>query len=512
LQPHKAPYTFSGMDLLFAWIGKTDLNCAAADDSKNLGPIGQAVRWRAFDRVHLLSDYPATDIKHYAPWLKKLSAAQVHIHPQKLSSPTAYGEIQEAATGILKEVLGAAKQPPHLYFHLSPGTPAMAAIWLLLGKTAFPATLIDSSIQRGVQEVSLPFELAYEPTSARLQQADFDLLALNLGLPPKAPEFESILHSSDVMKRVVLKARRVAPRGLPVLLLGESGTGKELFARAIHQASPRKTGKFVAVNCGAIPQELIDSELFGHEKGAFTGATQARNGHVEEANGGTLFLDEIGELPLHAQVRLLRVLQEREVTKVGSSKAKRVDFRLIAATHRDLGADVVAGRFREDLFHRVAVAVIKIPPLRDRGRDLSQLIDHYVEMINRESKGQPGHSDKKLSVGARNLLLRHTYPGNVRELMNILQRAIVWSLGSTITPEDIREATLTGLPKSEEGILGRELGEDLKLKELLDTVARHYLERAMKEAGGNKSKAAELVGLPSYQTLTNWLERYGVKE
>jgi len=500
------------MDSLFAWIGKTDLNCATADDPKNLGPIGQAVRWRAFDRVHLLSDYPASEIKHYAPWLKKHSDAKVHIHPQTLTSPTAYDEILEAVTALLRAVLGGEGRHPNLFFHLSSGTPAMSSIWLLLGKTAFPATLIESSVQRGVREVALPFELAYEPTATRLQQADLELVALNLGLPPAAPEFDAILHSSDVMRRVVLKARRVAPRALPVLLLGESGTGKELFARAIHQASPRETGKFVAVNCGAIPQELIDSELFGHEKGAFTGATQARTGHVEEANGGTLFLDEIGELPLHAQVRLLRVLQEREVTKVGSSKAKKVNFRLIAATHRDLGSDVVGGRFREDLFHRVAVAVIKIPALRDRGRDLSQLIDHYLGLIHHESKGQPGHVDKKLSVGARNLLLRHAYPGNVRELMNILQRAIVWSLGPTITPEDIREATLTWLPKSDEGVLGRELGEGLNLKDLLDTVARHYLERAIKESGGNKSKAAELVGLPSYQTLTNWLKRYGVEE
>jgi len=499
------------MDALFTWIGKTDLNCAAADDGKNLGPIAQAVRWRGFDSVHLLSDYPAAEAKNYVAWLKPMSRATLSVHLHSLSSPTAHREIFAAVEETLKSVLSGQKSRPNLYFHLSPGTPAMASIWLLLGKTAFPATLIESSAQHGVREVEFPFELSAEFTATRLQQADIDLITLNLGLPPKAPEFDAILHSSEAMKKIVLKARRVAPRSLPVLLLGESGTGKELFARAIHQSSPRKNGKFIAVNCGAIPQELVDSELFGHEKGAFTGATQPRTGHVEEAHGGTLFLDEIGELPLHAQVRLLRVLQEREVTKVGSSRPKKVDFRLIAATHRDLGEDVLAGRFREDLFHRVAVAVLKIPALRERGRDLSLLVDHYMQEINRESKGQPGHLEKKLSAGARNLLLQHSYPGNVRELINILQRAIVWSLGATITIEDIREAIITGPPKRGEDVLGRPLGEGLNINDLIDQVARHYLERAMDEAHGNKSQAAKLVGLPSYQTLTNWLKRHGLE-
>ncbi|MEQ8820128.1 MAG: sigma-54 dependent transcriptional regulator [Sumerlaeia bacterium] len=500
------------MDALFAWIGKTDLNAAAADDGQNLGPIAQAVRWRSFGSVHLLSNYPEPDNARYLEWLKPRSKAELVLHPRTLSSPTAHREIFAAVEDTLRSVLSDQKMRPNLFFHLSPGTPAMASIWLLVGKTAYPATLIESSATHGVREVDFPFELSAEFTATRLQQADIDLITLNLGLAPKAPEFDAILHNSEAMKKVVLKARRVASRTLPVLLLGESGTGKELFARAIHQSSARKNGKFIAVNCGAIPEELVDSELFGHEKGAFTGATQPRTGHVEEAHGGTLFLDEIGELPLHAQVRLLRVLQEHEVTKVGSSRPKKVDFRLIAATHRDLSQDVLAGRFREDLFHRVAVAVLKIPALRERGRDLSLLVDHYLQQINRESKGQPGHVDKKLSAGARNLLLQHSYPGNVRELINILQRAIVWSLGATITVDDIREAILSGPVKASGDVLGRPLGEGLNLNDLIDQVARHYLERAMDETHGNKSQAAKLVGLPSYQTLTNWLKRYGVED
>jgi transcriptional regulator with GAF, ATPase, and Fis domain len=364
----------------------------------------------------------------------------------------------------------------------------------------------------GVKIASVPFDISADYLPDLLRKPDEELVRLSQGLPPETPEFEAILHRSAAMKKVVIKARRVAPRNIPVLLLGESGTGKELFARAIHRTGPRREKPFVAVNCGAIPEELVDAELFGHEKGAFTGATVARPGHVLSAHGGTLFLDEIGELPAKSQIRLLRVLQEGEVVRVGSTSSRKVDFRLIAATNRDLMSEVVNRRFREDLYHRIAVGVICLPPLRDRGNDIGLLLDHYMDRLNSESKGQPGHEHKKLSVSARNLLLGYPFPGNVRELINILQRAIVWSAGQTIGAEDIREAIVPLGAHPGQDILGRPLGESLILPELMAEVARHYIRRALDEAHGNKTKAAELVGLPSYQTLTNWMNRYGVAE
>ena len=191
------------------------------------------------------------------------------------------------------------------------------------------------------------------------------------------------------MVRLVEKAQQVALRNVPVLLEGESGTGKELFARAIHQHSPRRDEPFIAVNCGAIPQNLVESELFGHEKGAFTGANAPRKGHFESAHGGTLFLDEIGELPKDMQVRLLRVLQEGEVVRLGASRPISLDVRIVAATNRTLIEEVGEGRFREDLFYRIAVAYLKLPPLRERPGDLGLLIDHLIEQINRESEEQP---------------------------------------------------------------------------------------------------------------------------
>jgi DNA-binding NtrC family response regulator len=314
------------------------------------------------------------------------------------------------------------------------------------------------------------------------------------------------------MKGVILRARRVAPRSVSVLIEGETGTGKELLARAIHQASPRRGRAFIAVNCGAIPAELVESELFGHEKGAFTGATAQRKGHFQEADGGTLFLDEIGELPKPAQVKLLRALQEREVVSVGSSRPITIDVRVIAATNRSLVEDVATGQFREDLFHRLAVAVLRLPPLRHRPEDLPLLIDHLLEQVNREGAEQPGYVQKRLSVGARNLLLAHEWLGNVRELTNTLRRACLWSTGGTLTAEDIRDALLPAARgRSADAVLDRPLGEGLDLPDILASVARHYLRRALDEAHGNKTRAAQLVGLPSYQTFTNWMTRYGVK-
>jgi transcriptional regulator with PAS, ATPase and Fis domain len=312
------------------------------------------------------------------------------------------------------------------------------------------------------------------------------------------------------MTRLLARAQHVATRAVPVLIDGETGTGKELLARAIHRASPRRDHKFVALNCGALPSELVEATLFGHRKGAFTGALADRPGVFETAHRGTLFLDEIGELPLPAQVKLLRVLQEREVVRVGDTEAQKVDVRIVAATHRNLFAEVAAGRFREDLFYRLAVAVLHLPPLREREGDLGLLIDHLFDEAQRELADQPGFTPRRLAPAARNLLLRHPWPGNARELKNTLLRAALWAVGATIGADDIREALLASPQASDTNLLARPLGDGFRLQDLLDDISRHYLSRALVEAGNNKTRAAELLGLGSYQTLTNWLARLGL--
>ena len=491
----------------------TDLKVARGELGNSLGPIGQAVKKRPFEEVHLLSDHDRRAASAYLKWLATQSDVAVAVHSVKLSGPTEFGEIFEAARSVIRALKAAKGEMVPLVYHLSPGTPAMAAVWILLAKTSEPAELIESSPEKGVRTVAMPFDISAEYTPALVRQKDDVITRITQGLPPESPEFGEIIHRCKPMKHVVAQARRLAIHDVPVLIQGESGTGKELLARAIHTGSPRKSGPFVPVNCGAIPPELIESEFFGHIKGAFSGAVDNRTGHFEAADGGTLFLDEIGDLPLPAQVKLLRALQEKKFQKVGASKLRSVDVRIIAATNRNLIEEVGAGRFREDLFHRLAIGVVRLPALREREGDLSLLIDNALERLNEESSRLPGWNNKTLSPGARNLLVQHGWPGNVRELINTLSRAAIWTSDGTLQTDDIREAILPlSTPKAGvETVLNRPLGHDLQLRDLMSDVATHYLKRALIEAQGNKTEAAKLLGLPSYQTLSNWLEKYGVR-
>ena len=325
-----------------------------------------------------------------------------------------------------------------------------------------------------------------------------------------APEFARIVHRSESLSRQIDLAKRVASFDVPVLLLGETGTGKELFAEAIHAASRRSSGRYLAVNCGAIPRELANSELFGHERGAFTGADRKRTGYFEEARGGTLFLDEVGDLALDTQVRLLRVLQSKEITPVGSSRPIKVDVRIVAATHRDLAADVPAGRFREDLFHRLAVGVIRLPPLRDRGGDVELLVDHFLAQINAEGADRPGTAGKTISREAIDLLARHTWPGNVRELYHTLTRSAIWCPGSRIEAQDVRAALLPA-PSAAQSSLLRPIADGFELEAVLDDVRCHYIQQAIERGHGRKTTAAKLLGFANHQTLSNWMKKLGIE-
>jgi transcriptional regulator with PAS, ATPase and Fis domain len=497
------------MRILIAWLGNTDLRAAEGDATAADGPILSGIRGKSVDRAVLLSNYPEKVAAKYTRWIQNHTSVHIQIEHVNLRGPTDFEDIYRAASSVLAALASELPQAS-LTYHLSPGTPAMAAVWILLSKTRYPAELIESSREQGVRTVSFPFDLAAEFTPHSTAAVDHDLERLAEGLPPESPGFEHIIHRSGVMKQMVTRAKRLAAREVPVLIQGESGTGKELFARAIHQSSARGRNPFLAVNCGAIPNDLVDSTLFGHEKGAFTGAHQARAGQFEAADGGTLFLDEIGELPSASQVRLLRVLQEREVTRVGATQARKVDVRVVAATNRTLPLEVQQGRFREDLFHRLAVGVLVLPPLRDREGDIGLLLDSLMSRINQDAQSQPGYQQKEVSVSARNILLHHTWPGNIRELYNTLLRASVWASGNQITKQDVEDALAVSLPPKADAVLGRPLGNDLNLQTIISDVARHYLRRAMTESHGNKTEAARLVGLSSYQTLSNWLEKYEV--
>ncbi|MBF0422173.1 MAG: sigma 54-interacting transcriptional regulator [Magnetococcales bacterium] len=498
---------------LICWLGRTDIQARTQAERVGLGPIAQAIEVRGFARLELLCDYPRDEAEPYMAWLQEQQPVEIVPHFVTLTSPVHFGEIYENASRVVSDTIKKNKGADELTFHLSPGTPAMAAVWIILAKTRFPAELIESSREHGVRTASVPFDISADFIPDLLRKPDEELERLTAGLPPEAPEFSSIIHRSPDMKRVIARARRVAPRSIPVLIEGESGTGKELLARAIHRASPRRNKPFVAVNCGAISPELVEAELFGHEKGAFTGAASARTGYFEAAHGGTLFLDEVGELPAQAQVKFLRAIQEGEIVRVGSTTPTPVNVRIVAATNRTLTEEVAKGRFREDLFYRLAVIVLLLPPLRERPGDLGPLVDHLLDQINRESETEPGFEHKKLSVNAKNILLKHDWPGNVRELQNTLRRAMVWSTGSTIRLEDVRDSLFPapGRPSEDENILGLDVLQGIDLTGIIDKISRHYLGMALEKTAGNKTRAAELLGLASYQTLTNWMKKYGVK-
>ncbi len=319
-------------------------------------------------------------------------------------------------------------------------------------------------------------------------------------LGEKGVTTDRIIYRGEKMRSLINMAGRVAPSRATVLLQGESGTGKELLARLIHHLSPRSSRRVIVVNCGALHENLLESELFGHEKGAFTGATSRRIGRFEEADGGTLFLDEISELSPQVQVKLLRFLQEHEFQRLGGNQTLRADVRVISATNRDLEKRVKEGAFREDLFYRLNVVLLSIPPLRERKEDIPALIDHFLRRYGDEN----GKEIQGLSSEAQDILLKYDYPGNVRELENIVERAVVIAREEVISVEDLPFRDVAGdtadSRKSEEGLLRGSI-EELEKKLILE---------AMEKSGDNQSRAADLLGI-SERMLRYKLKKYGLK-
>ena len=320
----------------------------------------------------------------------------------------------------------------------------------------------------------------------------------------------SIIGESKPIRDVFDVVARAAGSQSTIMIYGESGTGKELIARALHMNSPRASKPFIAVNCGAIPHELLEGELFGYEKGSFTGAVNTRIGRMELANQGTIFFDEIGDMPTSLQVKLLRVLAEREIDRIGSTKPTPIDIRVITATHRNLEESIKEGSFREDLFYRLNIIPINLPPLRERKTDIPLLADHFLKQFNRTA------IPKTISDEAMQFLVNYSWPGNIRELANFIERMVVLSIGSTITPRDLPEKVLGDTPKEkwqpleedEEGnpaqILQQSLRqsfhvgipeEGINLKKTVEEFEKELLLEALEKTGWVKNKAANLLGL-----------------
>jgi two-component system response regulator PilR (NtrC family) len=324
------------------------------------------------------------------------------------------------------------------------------------------------------------------------------------GVSETSHHFDCLIGESPKMKRVYALIERVAPTKSNILISGESGTGKELVARAIHRQSPRRGKPFVVINCAGIPENLIESELFGYKKGAFTGAAGDKEGLFDAADGGTVFFDEVGELPPAIQVKLLRVIQERTFTTVGGTEEKSVDVRFVSATNKDLEMEVINKKFREDLFFRLNVIQIPMPPLRDRGEDLPLLAQYFLVKYSQDL----GKNVQKISAYAMDILRQYSFPGNVRELENIIERGVALEVSNIILPESLNLSNFQR-DQAMENRRQRDLtSEGIDLDGMMAEIEREYILRAMEMAQGSKQRAADLLGM-SPRSLRYRLDKLG---
>ena len=372
-------------------------------------------------------------------------------------------------------------------------------------------SLVKSALK--VHEISTPAPVVETPAAAApvLQAASTEAASSAAPVAPVLPQFPRLRGDSQLLGEVKRMIAKLAKGMVPVHITGESGTGKEQAARSIHELSPRKDGPFIAVNCGAIPENLMESEFFGYKKGAFTGADSDREGFFQSANGGTIFLDEVADLPLTMQVKLLRAIQERAVRRIGESKETPVDIRIVSATHKDLGREVEEGRFRQDLYYRLNVVSITMPALRELRDDLPMLIEHLLA-------NNPMGEDLVLSDAAKKQLLHYNYPGNFRELENILERATALAADGVIEPDDLQIHTHELIQDDEDDSESTvEVGDvsplahhfnmgQATLQEYLDEVERSILEQALTATKYNHTQAAKLLGI-SFRSMRYRLDR-----
>jgi len=388
-----------------------------------------------------------------------------------------------------------------------PGT-----VVIMISAYASTETAVEAMNQGAFDYVPKPFnkdellETVAKALKLRTIEQEKELLEGELR---RSLNFGMIVGSSPAMQYIYKMIQQVSKTKTNVLITGESGTGKELIARAIHKESGRRDEPFVAINCGGIPETLMESELFGHKKGSFTGAAQDKPGLFQEAHRGTIFLDEIGELSLPIQVKLLRAVQEKTVRPVGGTEDIAVDIRILSATNKQLEKEVIAGKFREDLFYRLNVIEIKVPPLRERKADLRAMAQHFLEKYSKEM----GKEISKLSSYALDLMLKYDFPGNVRELENLMERSVALSTTNIILPDSL--ALSVHKRRWIEGVQDRrfdvdEVAKGVALDSIIEEIERAYLKKALECSNGNKNKAAELLGI-SFRSIRYRLEKLSME-
>jgi two-component system response regulator PilR (NtrC family) len=376
--------------------------------------------------------------------------------------------------------------------------------WLQREVPGTPIAVITAhgSVEAAVRALKLgAFDFVSKPLDLNdLRKLVTAALKLRRNAVPRPTAVDGLVGTSPAIDRVRTMIAKVARSQAPVHISGESGTGKELVARMIHEAGPRRDGPFIPINCGAIPTELMESEFFGHRKGSFTGAVGDKIGLVQTAEGGTLFLDEVADLPLHMQVKLLRVIQEKTIRPVGQANEVPVDVRVLSATHRDLGELVESGAFREDLFYRINVIELNVPPLRDRGEDVLVLAHHMLTRLAEEQSVEIPHLTKQ----AQAALLAYRFPGNVRELENILERALTLCSGDGIDVDDLQ------LRQDASGGAAHDLAKDAPLGTQLEEIERDAIIKALEQTRYNKTAAAKVLGM-TFRALRYRIKKLGIE-
>lgn len=492
------------MRVLISWLGKTDVENMRENKLASIATLATKHSY-VFDDIIILANSWEEYWDQYETWLNKRLAvagrpSAAKIVRQTLSSPTDY---QAVAAVMQRNLEQLAKTHDEIYINLTSGTPTMTAVSVLLGKGIYGCHFLQTAPDNSIEEVSIPFD--FDATYARVARSSISAKVVKG--PSFDGAFDDLVAKSSVMQSVIQKAQKLAKTDLPALILGETGTGKEVLAIAIHAASNRSNKPLKTINCGALPENLVDSILFGHVKGAFTGADRDHAGLFEQADGGTLFLDEVGELTPAVQVKLLRVLQQGEITRVGASKTIKVDVRIIAATHRPLTTMVAEGVFREDLFYRLAVGVITLPPLRQRIEDIPLLIEQILAEINATFAKLPDYIGKKISKDAINFMVEQPWQGNIRALWNSLSRAVLWAERSEISRQDIADVIISIQPSEQQPGTVPNLVAGFDIQQYIDGIKENIVKAALDKTAGNKSKAAKLLGLANHQTLTNWMKQ-----
>lgn len=495
------------MKILISWLGKTDIENMQSDKLASIATLATK-HTVVFDQIIILANTWDEQWQRYEEWLNKRLAilgrpATAEIVSQSLSSPTDYS----AVSAIMQRNLSTlSRSNSQIYINLTSGTPTMAAVSVLLGKGIYQCQLLQTGPDNSIEEVRIPFD--FDATYAKVARTN--IKAKVVAGPSFNGAFKDLVANSAPMQQVIFKAQKLAATDLPALLLGETGTGKEVLAKAIHAASARHDKPMKIINCGAIADNLVDSILFGHVKGAFTGADKDHAGLFEQADGGTLFLDEVGELTPQVQVKLLRALQQGEITRVGDSKTRTVDVRILAATHRPITQMVGEGTFREDLYYRLAVGIIELPALRDRAADIPELLQQILAEINTTFARQVGFKSKTISMDAIKFAENNPWPGNIRALWNTLNRAVLWAEDDEITAEHLQQAGVsaelitTAEPKVPELVAG------FDVHQYIDGIKEKLVYAALTKSNGNLSKAAKILGLANHQTLSNWIKKFDI--